>query len=215
MSRVAPTQKSHPMGGFSVLEGSSSGGGFAPARAAITGKAKAGEAKDHHRPGVCRGVLDPSGSLFMAPLPDAVSVLLRTNARAALAALMVIAKAHQAVFSWAARTFAEPGGAGNGNGHSRPVKRAARQSSGLTDESLLEAMRDSPTLRIGDWAEAIGKSRTSVVTSLHRLRDAGLVENHDRRWRLTEPEAPMAPPERWTKPLHGDVRAAHAHLTAS
>ena len=156
----------------------------------------------------------------MAPLPDAVSVLLRNNATAALAALMVIAKAHQAVFSWAARTFAESGGAetaprsNGGNGHSRPVQRAARQSGEQTDESLLEAMRDSPTLRIGDWAEAIGKSRTSVVTSLHRLRDAGLVENPDRRWRLTEPEAPTAAP-RWTKPIHGDARAAHAHLTAS
>jgi hypothetical protein len=53
----------------------------------------------------------------------------------------------------------------------------------------------------------------NVVTSLHRLRDAGLVENRDRRWRLTEPEAPTAPPQKWVAPVRGADRAQQQHLT--
>ena len=51
------------------------------------------------------------------------------------------------------------------------VRREARDRD---NESLLEAMREMPEGPIGDWVEAIGKSRSSVVTALHRLRDAGL-----------------------------------------
>ena len=68
---------------------------------------------------------------------------------------------------------------------------------------------------IGDWPAAIGKSRSSTVSGLHRLRDAGLAEAAEGKWRLTEPEAPITPPERWTKPVRGDARAAYAHLTAA
>jgi hypothetical protein len=61
--------------------------------------------------------------------------------------------------------------------------------------------------------EAIGKSRTSVGTSLQRLLDAGLLENRDRRCRLTEPEAPMAAPPEWVAPVRGTDRAQQHHLT--
>jgi hypothetical protein len=37
------------------------------------------------------------------PLPDAVSVLLRTSATAAMGALMLISVSHRQLFSWAAR----------------------------------------------------------------------------------------------------------------
>jgi hypothetical protein len=59
----------------------------------------------------------------------------------------------------------------------------------------------------------IGKSRSSVVTALHRLQDAGLVESVDRKWRLVEETAPKEPPPKWVSPVRGNDRAAHSHLT--
>jgi len=55
--------------------------------------------------------------------------------------------------------------------------RIARKARDRDDENLLQAMRGSPEGSIGDWATAVGKWRTSVVTALHRLRDAGLAES--------------------------------------
>ena len=51
------------------------------------------------------------------------------------------------------------------------------------DENLRQAMRDLPEASIRDWAEAIGKSRSSVVTALHRLRDDGLADSVEGKWR--------------------------------
>ena len=81
------------------------------------------------------------------------------------------------------------------------------------DESLVEAMRMAPGASIGDWAAAIGKSRSSTVSGLHRLRDAGLAESAEGKWRLTEPEAPMTPPPKWVAPVRGTDRAHQHHLT--
>jgi hypothetical protein len=39
----------------------------------------------------------------MPPLPEALATILKTNATAALAALMVIAEAHRGLFAWASR----------------------------------------------------------------------------------------------------------------
>ena len=72
-------------------------------------------------------------------------------------------------------------------------------------------MRDSPEGPIGDWAKAIGKSRTSAVAALHRLRDAGLATNADKVWVLVEPAAPRAAAPRWVAPLSA---ASHTHVSA-
>ena len=75
-------------------------------------------------------------------------------------------------------------------------------------------MRDSPGGSIGDWVATIGKGRSSTVSALGRLRDAGLAESVEGKWRLTELEAP--PPKetpKWTSPVRGSDRAAHPHLT--
>ena len=93
------------------------------------------------------------------------------------------------------------------------ARRRAQRERG--DEGLVEAMRLAPGGSINDWSDAIGRSRSSTVSALHRLRAAGLAECVDRKWALVAPGAPMATSERWTKPIRGDVRAAHAHLTAS
>ena len=71
-------------------------------------------------------------------------------------------------------------------------------------------MRDSPEASIRDWAEAIGKSRSSVVTALHRLRDAGLADSSEGKWRLTEAPAPREPAPKWVAPLSA---ASHAHVS--
>ena len=43
----------------------------------------------------------------------------------------------------------------------------------------------APEAMIGDWAEAIGKSRSSTLSALKRLRDADLAESIEGKWRLS------------------------------
>jgi hypothetical protein len=62
------------------------------------------------------------------------------------------------------------------------------------DEALVDAMRANPEGSIGDWTLTVPKSRTSVVSALHRLRDAGLAESVESKWRLVEEPAPREPP---------------------
>ena len=70
-------------------------------------------------------------------------------------------------------------------------------------------MRDAPQATIRDWAEAIGKARSSVVTALHRLRDAGLADSVEGKWTLVEEPAPRVAAAKWVAPLSA---AAHAHV---
>jgi hypothetical protein len=58
-------------------------------------------------------------------------------------------------------------------------------------------MKASPGASIAALAEAIGKSRTSTDSALHRLRDAGLAESLDRAWSVLEPAEPKPTPK-WT-----------------
>ena len=140
------------------------------------------------------------------PLPDNVSATLRSDPTAALGALMVIASAHAELFSWAARMVcdassepqpkpSEPHGVkapavrkpkSNATAAYLALRREARDRD---DENLRQAMRDSPASSIGDWAETIGKSRTSTVAALHRLRDAGLADSVEGKWTLVEETA--------------------------
>jgi hypothetical protein len=180
------------------------------------------------------------------PLPDAVSVLLRTSATAAMGALLLISVSHRELFDWASRMIGgdepakeEPRPNGNAkqarraqntpfhwkrprkrNGASRPAKAKRsgaaayharrREARARDDQALLEIMRANPEGSIGDWAMTIGKGRSSVVSALHRLRDANLVESAGGKWRLTEEPAPREPTPKWTAPLSGTHRA-HAH----
>jgi hypothetical protein len=66
-------------------------------------------------------------------------------------------------------------------------------------------MRANRGASIGKLADAIGKSRTTTVTALRRLRDADLAESVDRVWSLTEPPAPKETP-RWTAPVSAQRR---------
>jgi hypothetical protein len=83
-----------------------------------------------------------------------------------------------------------------------------REARDRNDQALLEAVRDSPEGSIGDWAAAIGKGRSSTVSALKRLRDAGLAESVQGKWRLNEPREP---PPKWVAPLNaGREHRAHA-----
>jgi hypothetical protein len=82
------------------------------------------------------------------------------------------------------------------------------------DESLLEAMKTSPGGPINAWGESVGKSRSSIISALHRLRDQGVVENSDGVWSLaTQQEALAQPPVKWVAPVRGTDRAQQHHLT--
>jgi hypothetical protein len=153
------------------------------------------------------------------PLADGVSAVLRSDATAALAALMVIAGAHRDIFAWAARMIGvEPSAAAPpsaGNGAKRPSRGGGRLAKRDRDDRALQAaMRSDPDGTISAWSAVVGKSKGSIATALHRLQDAGLAESVDRRWRLVEEPAPKDPPPRWTKPLSGAERAHQVHLTA-
>jgi hypothetical protein len=175
------------------------------------------------------------------PLSEAFASVLRSDATAALAALMVIANAHQEIFAWTARMLggekaveAKPNGidlsrerkstfgqakqarsAQNTAVKQREPSRNAyhqrrREARGRDDQALIQAMRDSPEGSIGDWTEAISKSRTSTVSALHRLRDAGLAESAEGKWRLVEEPAPREPPAKWVAPVSVREHRAHA-----
>ena len=74
-------------------------------------------------------------------------------------------------------------------------------------------MRASPGAVINESAAAIGKSRSSTVSALHRLRDADQAESVGGKWRLVEPEALREPAPRWTAPLSAAAgRDSRAHV---
>ena len=98
----------------------------------------------------------------------------------------------------------------NGAAADRAYHERRREARDRDDQALLEAMRDSPEGSIGDWAAAIGKGRSSTVSALKRLRDAGLAESVQGKWRLNEPDAPREPPPKWVAPLSA-VREHRAH----
>ena len=152
----------------------------------------------------------------MPPLPDAVVAMLKTDACAALAAIMVVSNAHSELLAWAQRALsplnvigregAVPSDAAqnsepkpNGCRPGKPRREAAKldvaayqarriAQRDADDERLIEAMRLAPGASIREWGGALGKSRTAIVQGLHRLRDAGLIENADGVWALVDPQ---------------------------
>jgi hypothetical protein len=164
------------------------------------------------------------------PLADSIAAAL-SDRTTALAAAFVIGTRHADVLQWVAKSLLpdlelQPKPRSNSGGR---VRRAPRRSNGhggprsdsrttkrdADDEALLEAMRSNAEGPLAAWSEAIGKSRTSVVSALHRLKDAGLVANEDRLWTLVEEPAPRVSSARWVEPLKARDRAAHAHLNAA
>jgi hypothetical protein len=152
------------------------------------------------------------------PLSSDFAAILRSDPVAALAAAIIIGTYHSDVLHWVARAV-------------QPVapkrRRRKRRANGVhklaagadaylvrrrrkrdrDDEALVEQMRTNPEGSIGDWATVVGKSRTSIVSTLHRLRDAGKAESAEGRWRLTEAPAPRA---RWVEPVSARPRREHA-----
>jgi hypothetical protein len=138
------------------------------------------------------------------PLSDEFAAVLRLDSTAALAALTVIAASNRDLLAWAASALAAPPAAVPRRGpkpNGKHRRRSRRESCDDVDKRLLEAMRDSPDSTINDWAKAIGKSRSSTVTALHRLQDADLAESVGGKWRLIEPSAPREPVPRWVEPM--------------
>lgn len=102
---------------------------------------------------------------------------------------------------------------GNGARHVRQSRGGGRLTKrDRDDKALIEAMKVDPAGTIAAWAGVIHKSKGSVATALRRLKDAGLTESSEGHWRLVEKSEPKEPPPRWTKPVHGNDRAAYSHL---
>jgi hypothetical protein len=166
------------------------------------------------------------------PISDSLASVLRSDSTAALAALMIIATAHREIFAWAARMLGgeplvrteeaakQPRSSQNGTASQaarKPKGSAAyharrRKARDHDDQALIETMRTNPEGSIGHWAATIRKGRSSVVSALKRLRDAGLAGSVEGKWKLTEEPAPREPPPRWTAPLSATQRT-HAGLT--
>jgi hypothetical protein len=162
--------------------------------------------------------------------PDAFAAAL-SDRTTALAAAFIIATRHADVLQFVARTLGgdalepEPhsrkanGATRRGrkaSGHRKP--RASGGDSRLSardeaDQALVKAMRSNPDGSIGDWSKTIHKSRTSTVSALHRLRDAGLAESAEGKWRLCEEPASRAPSAKWIEPVSA-AREHRAHASA-
>jgi DNA-binding transcriptional ArsR family regulator len=154
------------------------------------------------------------------PLSAEFAAILRSDRVVALAAAFIVGTHHPDVLHWVARAISAPKprcaarGRKSDGGH-KPVsadpyldrRRAQRDRD---DEALIEAMKNGGT--IGDLAQAIGKSRSSTVTALGRLRDAGLAESVEGKWRPVAAKAPRA--SRWVEPVSAAAREHRAHASA-
>ena len=160
-------------------------------------------------------------------LPEAFAAVLKLDRAAALAAAFLIGNHHADILLFAAHMVggdapAEPRPRAarrrvrkvNGSGHKArdgdAYLNSRRKARDHDDQALLSALRSNPEGSINDWATTIGKSRTSCVSGLHRLRAAGLAESVEGGWKLTEEFAPREPPPKWIEPLSASQRA-HAH----
>ena len=166
--------------------------------------------------------------------PDAFAAAL-SDRTTALAAAFIIATRHADVLQFVARTIgvdapadveplskpraAAPRGR-KANGHRKPRDNAGdryltrrRAQRDEDDSNLLAAMRRNTEATIGELATAVGKSRTSIVSALHRLRNASLADSSDGRWRLTEEPPAREPIQPWIPPLKGP-REQRVHATA-
>jgi hypothetical protein len=164
--------------------------------------------------------------MLSEPLTDEVVARLRSDPTAALAAVLVVMASYPNIVSWAARAFGgqsnpkrrvEGGGGGNGGDGNDdadlPPRR--REASEQADQQLLALMRDNPGATIARLTELSDRSRSSIVLSLKRLEEAGLV-NHAGHgsWAAIEEdvdeEAPLPPKTaHWVAPLSGKHVARH------
>jgi hypothetical protein len=135
------------------------------------------------------------------PLPDSVIAVLRSDETAALTAMLIVGGAFPDILAFAARVLDAP------EPRKPAAKRRRKSPAGRrrgerdqNDERLAATMRANPGASIGELADAIGKSRTTTVSALHRLRDADRAESVGRVWSLVEPTEPKPTPK-WVAPL--------------
>jgi hypothetical protein len=121
-------------------------------------------------------------------LPEGFVEMLRLDSTVALAAGFVIANHHPEILQYAASLVEAPAAAAPRVAKAKRPRRVPifngsvdysdrrRERRDYADKRLLEAMKPDSGGSINDWAAAIGKSRSSTVTALRRLRDAGLAD---------------------------------------
>jgi hypothetical protein len=139
------------------------------------------------------------------PLPDSVIATLRSNETAALAAILIIGGSFPDILAFVTRVV-ETQQRPSVVTRPRKPRKGHRGERERDDEKLVAAMKANPNATIGALAEAIGKSRTSTVTALHRLRDADRAESRNGVWSLVEPPTPKET-ARWIEPVAASRRA--------
>jgi hypothetical protein len=144
--------------------------------------------------------------MMFDPLPESVIAVLRSDETAALTATLIVGGAFPDILAFAARVVEPQQKPSVGARPRKPRRSRRRGERKQDDEKLVAAMKANPNATIGALAEAIGKSRTSTVTALHRLRDADRAESRSCVWSLTEPPAPKET-ARWIEPVAASRRA--------
>jgi hypothetical protein len=143
--------------------------------------------------------------MMFDPLPDSVIAALHSDETAALTAMLIVGGAFPDILAFAARVV-EPPRKPSVTRPRKPRRSRRRGERDRDDQRLVAAMKANPGATIGALAEAIGKSRTSTVTALGRLRDADRAESLSGVWTLTEPTAPKET-ARWIEPVAASRRA--------
>jgi hypothetical protein len=147
------------------------------------------------------------------PLPSDIVARLRSDSTAALAASLILAGSFPDIVSWALRAFGGKSDEPKVNvpAHGDCKNRCAPRSQPAvkSDQALLAVMRANPGARLADLIRLGWRPRTSIVLSLKRLEEAGLVEHPSKGVYAAVDQAPP-PKSAWVEPLSGSHVARHA-----
>ena len=145
------------------------------------------------------------------PLPSDIVARLRSDSTAALAASLILAGSFPDIVSWALRAFSKSGELkpsiptdGGKNRHAPKSKPAAK-----SDQALLAVMRANPDASLADLIRLGRRPRRSIVASLKRLEEAGLVEHPSKGQYRVVDEVTTSKPA-WIEPVSGRHVARHA-----
>jgi hypothetical protein len=147
------------------------------------------------------------------PLPSDIVARLRCDPTAALAPSLIVAASFPDIVSWALRVFRikdnEPNESVPQDGGEKGRHPPRPQPAVKTDQALLAVMRANPGASLADLIRLGRRPRTSTVSSLKRLEEAGLVEHPTKGAYRAVDRVPQPKPA-WVEPLSGAHVARHA-----
>jgi hypothetical protein len=135
---------------------------------------------------------------------------------------LILAGSFPDIVSWALRAFGATQGTKSGepkaialaDGDSKRAKikqTPQRQPAAKRDQALLAVMRANPGASLAHLVKLGRRPRTSTVSSLKRLEEAGLVKHPGKGvYTAVGPDLIEAPKPAWVQPLSGKRVACHA-----